>query len=618
MLTATGALIVAGAVMLLTAARQEAADVRADLAEVLARELETLPAALAGTVVVGDYATAQQTLDRHVARPLVHAVRFRDEDGTILAAVNGEPPAAAPPAFMAGFGYAPVSGSAPVAVGGRRYGEIIISLSPNEPAVRAWRRLLSHLSILWLAVALDFVGIWLVLRFGLKPLDQLGKATERFAAGRLDTRVPQSGSPELVRLAVRFNAMAETIGKTQRELVAACRAAEAANVAKSRFLATMSHEIPTPLNGVLGMAQLLELPGIREQERIDAARTILASGRGLLAILNDILDFSRIEAGRMELESKVFAPADMLDQTVALFHEGAAQKGLALGARWRGPAGRRYLGDTVRLGQMLGNFVSNAIKFTAAGRVDIDAAAADEDDTALLEFAVTDTGIGIAPEQQARIFEPFIQADDSITREYGGSGLGLAICKHLAVLMGGEIGVDSAPGAGTHIWFRVRLRLAPEAHEAPLAVGKSAVSPAPPGGGILVAGDNAANRKVIGAMLAKLGLAVIFAADGREALAALKDKGVAPDLVFMDIHMPGMDGYAATRAIRTWEAQTGRPRLPIVALTADAFAEDRQRCLDAGMDDHLAKPLVLDALRRVLGRWRGAGVAEADKWWNAA
>ncbi|MBI2307401.1 MAG: response regulator [Rhodocyclales bacterium] len=393
--------------------------------------------------------------------------------------------------------------------------------------------------------------------------------------------------------------------------------AETASVAKSRFLATMSHEIRTPMNGVLGMAQLLQQPQLGGAERLDYARTILASGQTLLALLDDVLDFSKIEAGRLELEAAAFDPAQLLRETETLFAESAARKGLRLHARWHGPAGQHYRGDPTRLRQMLANLVSNAVKFTPQGGIRIEARETTRDGGAAeLEFRVADTGIGIAADKLRLLFQPFSQADSSTTRRFGGSGLGLSIVRSLAQLMGGDVGVDSRPGNGSRFWFRIRAGLAAADEalaDAPLpASGDRSAATALPSlsGRVLVVEDNATNRKVIEAMLRRCGMTVMLAEDGLRGVAAVID-GEAPDLVVMDVQMPGLDGYAATERIRHWEQQqVGGRRLPIIALTADAYETDRQRALAVGMDDFMAKPVDLNVLAGMLAKWLPAAASE--------
>jgi len=397
------------------------------------------------------------------------------------------------------------------------------------------------------------------------------------------------------------------------EMMRAKEAAEAANRAKSRFLATMSHEIRTPLNGVLGMAQLLLAPQVPDAERIDYARTILNSGHTLLSLLNDILDLSKIESGKLQLHNGTIEPAQILHDMRALYAAGALDKQLTLAASWQGSARRRYRGDPHRLRQMLSNLISNALKFTAAGSISVTGQEIDSsnqaDGTVLIEFAVSDTGIGIPADKCDLLFKPFSQVDNSPSRNFGGTGLGLSIVANLARLMGGEVGVDSTPGQGSRFWFRVRLEALADGVEArstrrPDKVPTEFAVPVAGNGNrrILVAEDNPTNRTVIQMMLSKQGYLPVMVDDGLQAVHAVTG-GARFDVVLMDIQMPVLDGYQATTRIRAWEQQTGRGHLPIIALTADAFPEDRQRCLECGMDDYLTKPVAANELFATLTRW---------------
>jgi signal transduction histidine kinase/CheY-like chemotaxis protein len=385
-------------------------------------------------------------------------------------------------------------------------------------------------------------------------------------------------------------------------------AAEAANRAKSQFLANMSHEVRTPLNGILGMTQLLMQSGLTpSQGRLaDLARS---SAQSLLAIVDDILDFSRVEAGRLALEQVSFDIREVVAGVLEVFAARAREKDLQLRALVTSDVPDAVRGDPGRLRQVLVNLVGNAVKFTPQGEIVVRVSVSDQQGPSLcLRFEVSDTGIGIAPEALSRIFDAFVQADGSTTRRYGGTGLGLAISRQLVDLMGGELTVDSALGVGSSFCFTARFGL--EAREA----ARAATVAVPPHGAfdgrVLLVEDSPVNQAVAEGMLQLLGADVELASDGSQALAALAE--AAYDLVLMDCMMPGMDGYAATRELRRRERASGR-RTPVVALTANAMSGDRERCLDAGMDDYLSKPFRQEELRQLLGRWLRAREASSGR-----
>ncbi len=393
---------------------------------------------------------------------------------------------------------------------------------------------------------------------------------------------------------------------------AAQAAAERASQAKSSFLATMSHELRTPLNGMLGFAQLLEFAQLAPEQR-EQVRLLRQSGDHLHEIVNDILDFSAIEAEQMKIANVEFDPSEVVRDVLATFSERAAKAGLALEPRLGSGLPQRVRGDRLRLRQILMNFVGNALKFTERGRIELDVgcignSVAEAGAIATLRFAVRDTGIGIAPEALARVFDAFTQVDESYTRRFGGTGLGLAICRRLAQLMGGRVAVDSTPGLGSTFSIELPLQVVAAATPAVLdAAATQALLDNPPPrpsltGLVLMVEDNEINRLVCGEMLRTLGLQFEVAKDGAEAVDLALDRRF--DLVLMDCQMPVMDGYAATLELRRRDlrARDGQ-RLPIVALTANAFEEDRRHALEVGMDAFLAKPTRLEALRETLARW---------------
>ncbi len=406
---------------------------------------------------------------------------------------------------------------------------------------------------------------------------------------------------------LQLNADLETALDRARELAVV---AESASQAKSDFLALMSHEIRTPLNGIIGMTDLL-LEGELQLAQRSTAEIVRDSGEALVTILDDVLDFARIEAGQLPLVPGEVRVRALLNDLVALLGTTARRRGVALDVVLDDRVPEVLLGYPVRLRQVLINLIGNAVKFTQAGRIVVEATtvAWSPETRPSLWFEVTDTGPGIPPEMERRLFSPFSQADASTTRESGGAGLGLAISRRLVDMMGGRIGYLPVARGGSRFWFELSFDHVEAASPRTIGNGEPQASPAPravPAAWeraprVLLVDDSPVSRTVAGGILQRIGCQVEVATNGREAIDRIESE--AFDLVLMDCHMPVLDGYDATREVRRLEAEAGRDRLPIIALTASALEADRARSLAAGMDDHLAKPIRRGELEATLHRW---------------
>jgi signal transduction histidine kinase/DNA-binding NarL/FixJ family response regulator len=503
--------------------------------------------------------------------------------------------------------------------------QVILSLAPLEGERD------EHLQTLILtngAIACALLGLTLLaLHLAARPLERMTSLMQSFSAGALEAPVPfTERRDEIGRMAralevFRDNAIERknaeaSLQRRSAELVdlnedlrRARDAADTANRIKSEFLASMSHEIRTPMNGVIGMVHMLKHTPLSADQR-DKLMTLESSAKGLLSLLNDILDISKIEAGRLDLNMAPFAVRDLIEDLAALWRPSALSKRLTLSYEIDAGVPAVLIGDAARIGQVLANFLGNAIKFTHQGGIAVKVAAAQiRDRRYAVTIAVKDSGIGIDRAVQQRLFQKFTQADASMTRRYGGTGLGLAICRELTHLMGGDVGVDSEPGQGSTFWMRLELLIAdniPETQDELRASDRELLSQT---GSrpltLLVAEDNVINQKVICAMLESVGHRTEIAADGIEAVAAVQRDRF--DAVLMDVQMPNMDGIMATREIRALGGTYAD--LPIIALTANAMAGDRERYLAAGMNAYVSKPVEPDMLSLALRRTCGPDVA---------
>jgi len=469
---------------------------------------------------------------------------------------------------------------------------------PTAPILsEAKRDLVQGLGLLAVAAVISVAALWALLRASvLRWVWELGSAARRIGAGGGGTVIEADRAPHEFRVVSHaFNDMSRRLKQREEELRGAMEEARAGSRAKEEFLATMSHEIRTPMNGVIGFAEmLLETPLTAEQRRY--ASQVREAGRSLLTVINDVLDLSKLEAGRLDLVSVPFRLDDLADRCVAIVRLTAEQKGIELQTAIASTARGFVMGDPDRVRQILLNLLGNAVKFTDRGTVRLTVKSADDGQGGRrCTFTVTDTGIGIAEDRRHDLFQRFTQLE----RGRGGTGLGLAICRRLVELMGGEIGVDSTPGAGSSFWFTLPLQPAGSAAVQIETAAPSPSEPGKPGVRVLLAEDLAMNRDLAVTMLTKAGHQVDAVEDGAAAVAAVQDR--AYDIVLMDIQMPVMDGLEAARRIRALPGAVAR--IPILALSAGVLAVEVERCLQAGMNAHLAKPLEKARLLAAIAHW---------------
>ena len=558
-----------------------------------------LSSALLAPLLQQDFATVQAVLDDVADAGHVKSLQLLDARGQAVAVSGGRPGAPRRPlgtAYVDRQGGLCMDFEVVLDASGQRLGTLRYALSAQAlvDSAQALRKELLRIAL----AGLVLLGALVVLgsRRLTRPLQELSAAAGRMQLGQYDIALPPPGNDETGRLSASLAALRDAIQTRISQLHQAREVAESANQAKSSFLANTSHELRTPLNGVLGMARLAREPGLSPERRQHYLDLLADSANHLANILTDTLDLAKIEAGKFVLDRQPFDLRALLETTVASHRPLADTSGLVLGLQLDPAIPNMVLGDALRVRQILSNLLTNALKFTEHGSVQVVAQRLSHD---TIRLAVADTGPGISAELRANLFSPFTQADSSTTRRHGGTGLGLAICRELAAQMAGDVGVDSTPGVGATFWARLAL---PEC-----TAERSGSRGRSPNLGLtgvlaLVVEDNPVNRLLVVSLLQSWNMRVDEAPDGLQAVNMVQQAVAsnAPyDIIIMDLQMPVMDGYTATRQIR--QSAKGAD-VPIIALTAAALTSEREAALREGMNDFLTKPLDPDRLASTISR----------------